>query len=199
MLKELLKNKNFFKIIKEFLKKPQILDIILFGSLARGKDEPRDIDLLVIYTGKEFEGYNLRKKLESINKNIELIFKRYDDVFNPEFFAREAILSEGYSLKKKKFISESLGYDNFILFIYSLKNFNKSKRMQFYYSLYGRGKQLGMLEKSKSHKFSDKIILCPVENSETIKSFLERLGIIYRESPILIPKRMIKHLVNKSK
>jgi len=36
---------------------------------------------------------------------------------------------------------------------------SKSKRMIFYYSLYGRGKEKGLLEKTGSHKFSESIII----------------------------------------
>lgn len=199
MLRELLKNKEFLKVIRAFLEKPEIIDVILFGSSVRGKDGPGDIDLLVVYSGEEIIdiNYELRKKLGGINKNIEVIGKSYGDIFKPEFFAREAILSDGFSFKQKNFISKGFGYDNFILFKYSLRGFNKSRRMQFYYSLYGRGGRAGLLEKSKSYKFSDTIILCPVENSELIKNFLEKLKIEFVQSSILIPNKVIKYLVKK--
>ena|SRR3989344_4805542 len=199
MLKQLLKNKEFLKIIRVFLEKPEIVDIILFGSSIRGKDTPEDIDLLVVYSREEIIdiNYELRKKLEGINKNIEIIGKRYEDIFKPEFVAREAILSEGFSFRQKNFISRGFGYDNFILFRYSLKGFNKSRRMQFYYSLYGRGNMEGLLKKSNSNKFSDSIILCPIENSELIKDFFEKLKIKFVQSPILIPNRTIKYLVKR--
>lgn len=199
MLKELLKNKKFLKIIEESLKKQGILDIVLFGSLVKGKDEPTDIDLLIIYTGKETADieYEIRKSLKSIDKNIEVISKNYSEIFSPEFFAREAVLAEGYSMRQKKFVSESLGYNNFILFKYALKNLNKSKRMQFYYSLYGRSRQEGILKKNKCYKFSDSIILSSIENSETIKNFLDSWKIKYVEFPVLVPKRIVKYIFLK--
>lgn len=200
MLKELLKNKEFLKIIRESLKELEIIDIILFGSIVRGREKPRDIDLLILYVPKTEKiiekSYRIRKKLEKISKNIHVTSQRYDEVFSLEFLAREAILSEGFSMRNKEFISESLGYSNFVLFRYSLKKLNKSKRMQFYYSLYGRDKT-GVLEKNKCYKFSDRVILSPIENSETIKDFLDIWKIKYIEFPIIIPKRVVKYLLRE--
>ena len=72
MLKELLKNKKFAKIIKEFLKRPEILDIIIFGSVTRGKEKPKDIDLLIIYAQKTKDiieiNYKITKKLKGLAK-----------------------------------------------------------------------------------------------------------------------------------
>lgn len=200
MLRELLKNKKFLDKINKTLKNLEILDIILFGSFIHGKENPKDIDLLILYVPRTKNitktSYKIKKELEDIN-NFHLTSLDYDQFFNPEFLAREAILSEGFSLKQKKFISESFGYGGFVLFNYSLKNLNNSKRMQFYYSLYGRN-QTGILEKNKSYKFSDSIILSPIENSEIIKSFLEKWEIKYIEFPVIIPNRVIRHVLKKN-
>ena len=147
MLKELLKNREFLKVIEQALKRPEIIDIMLFGSIVRGKEEPEDIDLLIIYSPqlKDYTelGYNLRKTLEKINRKISIIEKKYNEVFAPEFFANEALLSEGFSLRENGFLSDLLGYKSYKLFKYSLGSLSKTKRMQFYYSLYGRGKEMG--------------------------------------------------------
>lgn len=197
MLRELLKNKEFLRIIKESLKKQEIQDIILFGSLIRGKEKARDIDLLILFVPSVKNVTNImheiRKKLEKISKKFHIIGKECNEIFDPSFLAREAILSEGFSMKQKKYIAESLGYKNLIIFRYDLKNMNKSKRMQFYFALHGRNKETGILKKNKCFKFSERIIICPIENSETIKTFLEHLKINYIEFPIIIPERVVKY------
>jgi len=70
MLKELLKNKEFSRIIEKYLEKENILDIVLFGSSVKGKDEPNDIDILVLYSKEEKDihdtAYLMRKELEKI-------------------------------------------------------------------------------------------------------------------------------------
>ena len=89
-----------------------------------------------------------------------------------------------------KFLFEGLGYLSFNLFKYELKQFNKSERMRFYYSLYGRNNEKGMLKMLDSIKFSDSIILCPVENVERMKEYFDTWKLKYVEFPILIPERI---------
>lgn len=199
MLKELLKNTEFLKIIENFLKNAEILDILLFGSATKGKENPNDIDLLVIYINSSREildiNYRLRKELKKININAEIIGKIYNDIFKPEFFAKESIFREGFSLKQKKFMSECFGYFSLVLLKYSLGSMNKSKRMQFYYSLYGRDKGGGILKKYGCHKFANTIMLSKVNNLELIKAFLEKWNIKFIEVPLLVSERFMKYVL----
>lgn len=199
MLKELLNNKSFCKEIKKTLKDERILDIIIFGSALRGKEGARDIDLLVVYSKKIFEDldYKIRKDLEKIDKRISITSKSYHELFSPNFSARGAVILEGYSLKNRMFVSEGFGYKSLKLFKYSLKGFNASKRMQFYYALYGRGKNKGLLKKNKLYKFSQEIIISEVESSELIKEFFEKWKIDYEEFPIILPERIFKYRILK--
>lgn len=198
MLKNLLENKIFCKVIQDYLKKENVLDLILFGSSIRGKEKPSDIDLLIIYAKKSKENeeitYKLRKELESIDKRIEITDKSYEELFSSSFLARTALLSEGFSLKNNKSFTESLGYTQYTLFKYSIKNLTQTKRMQFHYSLYGRGKNKGLLDKTQSIKFSNEMILAPINNSELIKDFLEQWKIEFKNFPMIIPSRIIETL-----
>jgi len=193
MLKGLLKNTRFKSRINEFFNKNkgQILDIVLFGSVVKGKENPKDIDILVIYKDKKNIdlSYELEKELKK-SYSVEITDKTYKELFSESFKARESILSEGYSLVYNQFLSEGLGYMKFVLFRYELRGFSKSDRMRFYYSLYGRGDQKGMLKEIGAVKFSDTILLCPVENSERMKEYLSGWGINFIEFPILIPSRL---------
>jgi len=195
MSKELLKNIRFKSEIKDFFEKNKedILDIILFGSSVRGKEKPKDIDILMLYKDKKDIdiSYELKKRLKTKGYNAEITDKTYKELFEETFKARESILSEGYSLVYDKFLSEGLGYMNLILFKYELKGFNKSDRMRFYYSLYGRTKeQKGILKELNAVKFSETILLCPAEIADKIKEYLENWKIKFIEFPILIPSRL---------
>lgn len=190
-LKKLWKNTKFLNEIKVFFKenKSKLIDIILFGSVVKGKEEPKDIDLLVLFKEKKDLdlSYKLRKKLEKKNFKVEIISKTYKELFESVFKAREAILSEGFSLIYKKFLSEGFGYINFILFKYELRKFSKSDRMRFYYSLYGRGKEKGMIKKLNLIKFSETILLCFIEFENKVMEYLDAWKIEYIKFPILIP------------
>jgi|SRR3989344_6240317 len=197
MLKELLKNTKFRSEIRFFFKKNEdkVVDIILFGSVTKGKEKPQDIDILVIYK-KNIDltfSHNLAKLLEKIlGIPVSISSKTYKDLFNPSFIVREAVLSEGYSLVNNVFISEGLGYFNMALFRYSLKGRSKSERMRFYYSLYGRGGEKGILHKLNAYKFSNEVIISPVGSVEEMRIYLKRWSISYLETPLLIPARIVQ-------
>ncbi|MEK6893690.1 MAG: nucleotidyltransferase domain-containing protein [Nanoarchaeota archaeon] len=192
MLKELLKNKKFYSIIEEGLKKEDILDIILFGSVIRGKDEPKDIDLIILYAFKNNINfsYELRKKLEKEGFKVDITSISYKELLSPNFLGREGILFEGFSFKLNKYLSAMFGFSGFMLFKYYLEGMNNSERMTFYYTLHGRGKEKGILESFDSYKFSDNFIIAPVNNVEKISDFLERRKIKFVKIPVLIPHRL---------
>ena len=193
MSEELLKNTKFKNEIASFYKehKEEILDIILFGSSIRNKEKPSDIDLLILFKNKKNidVSYELKKNLNNYGENIEIIDKTYSELLDGSFKAAEGILSEGFSLIYNQFLSEGFGYNNFTLFRYKLKNLNKSKRMMFYYSLYGRG-QKGILKELEAIKFSDTILLCPIKNTENMKQYLQEWDVDFLEFPALIPIRL---------
>lgn len=188
----LLKNTKFLAKIKAFYSKykKEIIDIIIFGSAVKGKEHPADIDLLAVYKSQvDLDcSYELKKELSVFGK-IEIISKTYFQLFEASFLAREAILSEGYSLVQKKFLSEGLGYSSFVLFKYSLGKLNKTKRMQFYYSLYGRTIKGGILKELNAYKFSENMILAPATNAEKMKEYLAK-WVEFVEIPALIPTRL---------
>lgn len=200
MLKKQLKNTKLKSKILEFYKKNKdiLLDIFIFGSFIKGKEEPNDIDILILYKDKKnFEkGYELKKILGEFN--AEITNANYSELFNESFKPREGILSEGYSVINRKFLSEGLGYISFILFKYELIGFTKSDRTRFYYSLSGRTKKdTGILKDLNALKFSDTILLCPVKNSEKMKEYLDYWKIKYIEFPVMIPSRL-KQFIQKN-
>lgn len=199
MSKEQSKNTKLkSEIIKFYMKNKEIiLDIIIFGSFIKGKENPKDIDILILYKDKKNieKSYELKKLLK--NFNVEIIDKSYLELFDESFKVREGILSEGYSVVNKKSLSEGFGYSSLILFKYELKGFNKSNRMRFYYSLYGRDKKdKGTIKELNAIKFSDTILFCPVKNAEKMKEYLDYWKIKYIEFPIMIPSRL-NNLFNK--
>ncbi len=174
-------------------KNKEILDILLFGSALKGKENIRDLDLLMIFKEKKSLElmYQFRKLLEPLVKvPVEITGKSYPELFQEGFLAKEALLSESYSLIFGKCFSEGLGFKSQFLFNYALKGKSKSERMRFYYSLYGRNGP-GMLEKLKAIKFAETVLLCPVESKEPMKEFLLSWKIEFRELPVLMPKRML--------
>ncbi len=170
-----------------------IIDIILFGSAVKGKEQPQDLDLLIIFKEKKNlqVAYELRKNIEKISRiPVDVESKTYQELFARNFTAREALLAEGYSLINRIGFAEGLGYKNRILFHYQLRGKTKSERMRFYYSLYGRGSP-GMLKQLQATKYTDTVILCPVEAQEKMREYLRSWKLEFEETPILVPGRLI--------
>ena len=84
MSKILLKNIKFLHEINEFYNKnkDKIIDIILFGSVLKGKENPRDIDLLILFKEKKNLdlSYELKKRLK--NFNLDINSKSYNELFD---------------------------------------------------------------------------------------------------------------------
>ena len=202
MLKELLKNtkllSKIYRIYEE--NENEILDIVIFGSFVKGKDKPKDMDVLLIYKSKINAelSYNIKKEFEAFNLEVDLVSKAYNDLFKSAFVARESYLSEGYSLVQRGFISEKLGFKPAVLFRYGLSNLNKSERMRFYYSLYGRNSE-GIIKKLDLTKFSERILISPIDKSEEAKEYLDNWKIKYLEMPILMPSRILESEAFKEK
>lgn len=196
MLKELLKNTKFLSEIKKFFRQNEmnVIDMLLFGSFIRGKENPRDIDLMVLTVSniRQDRIYELHKSLEKLCPNIEITSVSYKELLSSNFIARESFLTEGYSIINKKYVSEGLGFDSFVLIRYNISSLNKSDRMRFYYSLYGRGKRGGMLYELKGYKFSDNILMVPINCLEQAKDYIDNWKMKHFEIPVLIPSRIIQ-------
>jgi len=173
-----------------FKKHPELLDIVLFGSFRKGKEHPEDADVILLF--KEKKNFDVlqeyRRLVESALKmEVDALGKSYAELFDSSFLARTAFLSEGYSLVRKRSISESLGYEAKILFTYNLQGKSKSERMRFYYSLYGRN-SVGMLNKLKAEKYTDTVILCPTSTQTEMREFLTSWKVEFKEKSVLMLK-----------
>jgi predicted nucleotidyltransferase len=176
--------------LKKYSNNKCIRDIILFGSLIRGKSNPRDIDILILFNeeiNKNLE-YEIKNKLIKIFKNISITSKI--DINDEFFLARDSIYFEGYSLFKKKYLSNEMGYTSFTLFKYQTRNLTNTQKVTFYNTLNGRNNK-GLIEKYDCIRFSNNTLLVPLKNSEFFKEFFEKWT-EYVIIPILIPSRLAK-------
>ncbi|HLC88609.1 MAG TPA: nucleotidyltransferase domain-containing protein [Candidatus Nanoarchaeia archaeon] len=175
-------------------KQSEVENIIVFGSLVRGKEKPGDIDLLVIFKTmviKEVE-YQIRKEIEKKYKNVSIISKTAATLLDPAFDARESILFEGKSFLKDKTLAEQYGYNPVGMFKYNFTGWSKLQKTKYYYALNGRDTRRGILEECGGIKLADGIILVPLHKVEAFRSFLEFWKVVYKYIPTLIPERLNK-------
>jgi len=184
ILKKLEKYLEFEKVDKN------IFDIIIYGSLVKGKYEPRDIDILVIF----LEG-NLKERLEKIQE-IKINLKKLEDadfdikqillkdLFSSEFMARAGIFLEGISIFRKKKFCETLGFKSYSLFYYNMKNLSHTQKIKFNYILAGR-KTAGIIESLNGERLAMGAIKIPIENSFEFEDLLKKNDIDYKKRNIL--------------
>ncbi len=173
-----------------------VVDILLFGSVARGKFKPIDTDILIIFEkkiDKEME-LKIKKEIEKFYKNVLIVSKNTNTVFEDSFDARESVLFEGISLIENKIIAEKYGFTSIGMFNYETKNLTNLQKTKFYYTLNGR-KSSGLLKKLNCVKLSDNIILSPLDKIDELKDFFEFWKIDYKYIPTMIPSRMKKVLL----
>ena len=191
ILKDLLNSQK--SIFKEFKRKnKEIFDIVIFGSLARGKEDIRDIDIAIILN--ELRQLSFKLKLaQSLRhalkfKNINLDVKTFDfkDFQDKSFLARQGIILEGFSITKNRFLSELFGFSSYSLFIYTLKGLSASKKRSFSYILKGRYSH-GLIKTNNIEQLGKGVIKVPIQHTEELIELFDYHKISYKIKYCLIP------------
>ncbi len=174
-------------------KNKEILDIVLFGSAVRGKKDPKDIDILVLFQEKidKTIEYHIRKELEKYYSNISVISKTTKTVLDDAFDARESVLFEAISLLTGKNLAQQYGFSSFGCFKYTFGIWTKLQKTKFYHALNGRTQE-GIAQKIHCIKLSDNVMLVPLEHIEEFRSFLNYWKITYIYIPLIIPARLAR-------
>ncbi|MFH1438961.1 MAG: nucleotidyltransferase domain-containing protein [Candidatus Woesearchaeota archaeon] len=153
--------KQLVKKLKKLLGSEKIIDIIIFGSNAKGKLKPKDIDLALI-SEKEILINTIKDKIKKLTEkeiDIQIItLKDYDK------FMWITLIREGFSVKHNKYLHEIYKIKPVVLFKYSLKQLTQSKKVMFERAI----KNMRYIS-----KLSNRVVLIPIESSEEFKDFLE--------------------------
>ncbi|MFH1175087.1 MAG: hypothetical protein V1725_08220 [archaeon] len=171
--------------VKEY---PAVQDIILYGSVRKGKGAPADTDILLLFDGridKDVE-YAFRKAV--VVPNLAVVSKTsMDDTFP----AREGILFEGYSLVYRQAICSRYGFSPFGFFLYDTGQLSNTMRTRFYYALNGRSRE-GVAKRLRMMKLSANVLAVPLPHLEEAKAFLVAWKLPFVFVPMLIPERLAR-------
>jgi len=147
-----------------------IKDIILFGSVVKNKDNPKDIDLAIITDKKDLSLTGDIKSLLNIpNIDIEMITP--DDMFRSRLGL--TLMTEGLSIRKNKFLRDSLGISPVKVYVYEIKTLTQTKKVTF-----GRGLN-SILKSSKGTKLGAGSVMVPIEQTGIFENFLNTWGLKY--------------------
>jgi len=176
--------------LKYYLKNKNIIDIVLIGSFLKDKEKPRDIDIIIIFTEKNYKiieelAFQIKEGLSEIVKNKEIHIEPIiiHNLFKEKIFS--SILHEGFSIKNNKYFSELTGFNAFSLFTFSLNNLSKIEKVKFSQALYGR-KNNGLLYEEKGKPLGKGSFIVPIQKQELFKEMLNKWKVKYKLNRTLI-------------
>ncbi len=155
------------------MKEYDLFDIVIFGSYVKNKEFPADIDLAILHESKSSE--ILSKVRIEINKRINktsLEFLELNSLYtNPLWISLQR---EGFSIRENKFLSDILGLEPYVIFIYNLQELVAWKKVNF-------SKVLNSyIDKYKGIKLGRGAVLVPRKYSSYFDEFLNSLNITYQ-------------------
>ncbi len=162
------------------MKRPGVVDVVLFGSFARSTTNPGDIDVgIIVEDAREGDVLDLvgslADELDGLGTGMDFHVTALTErsfILGEEPLAR-TIIAEGVSLLKGKRTAELLGYAPVTIFRYSLKGFSRSKRVRFHYLLRGRGGATGMLAETGAELIGSGVLMVPTEAEDTLRGIMD--------------------------
>ncbi len=130
-----------------------VFDIVQFGSSVIEGEEPRDLDIAVIFQKiplKEQleQAQEIKKQLQKFSESpIHINSFDFYSLFDSSNFAKENILFYGKSVISKDHFIKKIGLSPRINILYLLKNLKKKDKIRFNYMLCGKRGKYGLLRK----------------------------------------------------
>lgn len=131
----------------------EVIDIVQFGSSIFPDENPRDIDVSVIFKkipvkDQLIEAQKIKRQLEKFT-DFPIHINSFDlySLFDKSNFSREGILFYGKSLINGTYFAEQFKLNPRIQISYSLRKLKKNDKIRFNYMLNGRSKKYGILRK----------------------------------------------------
>lgn len=184
MLKSL---KEFSRLKTEWEKywKEDLLDILLFGSATKGKDQPNDIDLCLIFRNKI--DLQLVKSIETmLGENYHLSSLTADNFFTEIHSLARTILFEGQSIISGKSLAENFGLKASLLYSYDLSSESSSKKVRFVYLLRGRNGSIGLVKEWMGDFISNSAFIVPIKKDKVVQEVFDAWKIRYCRKKFLL-------------
>lgn len=137
------------KKIKGLIEDKDVLDVILFGSIVKGKVDPNDIDIAII---------SEKEKSKFIPGFHIISIKPKDFFVNPPTLVT-SLLREGYSLKNDKTLAENLRFEPKVLYTYVLKSLSASNKVRIARILHGAENNKGMVAEHSGSWISNQVFM----------------------------------------
>lgn len=144
-----------------------IEDVIIFGSLAREKTHPRDIDIaLLVHERDDRQLEQIEDELRYLidGFKIDITILTIKDLYSPLWLS---IMKEGYSVSNDEFLPTLYNIQPSKLYKYSIKMLTPVQKVQF-----DRGMRK-MVENLNGVRLTRTVVLIPLQKSERFEEFLK--------------------------
>jgi predicted nucleotidyltransferase len=171
--------------LKKICKNKEIIDIILFGSVVKDKDNPNDIDIAIILEKEDYSFVQeVSKEIKNLlDKKFHIEILTIDNLFKEPLYL--TLIHEGFSIKNNQFINKSLKTKSLVLVTYDLTILNHSKKTLFGYALKGRKGEKGFLDEINGKITGRNNVLVPTHKFEQLKDFLKTWKVEYTSQRFL--------------
>ncbi len=174
--------------IKLWIKRNGINDVILFGSLVRGKLHPSDLDLcIMLEENQESKALDLVHSLakELSEFKVQVNHLTTGDFLDGKNTLIKTVLIEGISIKTGKAMAQKYGFEAKTLFFYTFNNPTASEKVRFHYLLQGRYGRKGLLSRLAGKLLSERVIEVSLYNEEPLKEALKQWPVEFTVRRIL--------------
>lgn len=164
----------------------EIADIFLFGSVVKGKEFPRDIDVCIVFRKKILEDKikEIENRLKEFNVHISSL--EIDNFFRKPRSLVKTIFVEGVSIFNKKSFIQNFGFSAYVLYSYDLSKLKSSEKVKFVYLLKGRKKEPGIIKKMDGEWIADSCFIIPIQKDSEMLSILKKWQIPFKRKEALI-------------
>jgi len=182
--------KKLKKNLQNLLKKERsLVDIFIFGSALKSKENPKDIDLVSFFRMKDYRvieevNYKIKKEGDRHKLNVHIEPLIVDDMLHSEVYRN--IIHEGFSIRYMQPVKQILNFGSFLLVTYHLKNKKPSEKVMFSYALFGRKKGGGILNEMGGKGLGKGSILVPVDREDIILSFFNQWNVAFKRQRVLL-------------
>ena len=170
----------------------KIFDIVAYGSLVKGKYEPEDNDMAVIFKegllNERLEIIQQIKRRIKTDKKLDIKGFLLADLFKPEFFGRSGIFFEGISLIDGKPFSNKIGFNGVVIFFYNLRNKSHTEKVKFNYLLSGRNNTEGLIRLFEGKQLAPGVFQLPIKNSIKFEEILKKNNVVFEKKNILVER-----------
>ena len=165
--------------------KKEVVDIFLFGSAIKGKDNPNDIDICLIFRDKL--NLDIIKKAGLIlGEEFHLSSLTANNFFTEIHSLSKTIMFEGRSIITGKSFTGNFGLNGFLLYSYNLSQETPSKKVRFVYLLRGRGESAGMVKRWGGEFISPSAFMVPVGMDSEVQQIFNEWKVHFKRRKLLL-------------